>query len=625
MLTKRQNRIIKILLDSNHPVKNNDLAGLLRVSDRTVRSDVRAINEEYELTGYAVESGDEGYFLTAEDIRFFLDEFQKILMTSSNPYDSRELRMIYMIIQLLWADIPIRVDDLADSMFFSRSTISADIKVMREKYFANNGLTLSIQPHGLIVEGREGNKRDVLGRIVLEAYEDGDIGFVKQLMISIGIFKNEDFIWLYDHFIEVFDHQHILLTDRGMFLFTLENLIVYNRISSGMHIKEQRKTDADLDLKYIEIEDHFKIEIDEKERSYITSRIAVRNQISYANCGNLEQANAVIQIFLKELSETYEIDLNVLKKHQRALTAHLMAMIERLKQNIRLDTKMIDDIRLVYPYAFEAATSIIKILKEQMDLDVNETEISYIAVHLAVIMDSMRTKAKAVVLCSSGIGTSMLIKKRLENAFNDSLTVVGPYPVYQLNHVLSEHSDIDVILSTIPISADSGKPTLQISPLFSKDDYQKIDSFLSRFGRKNKTDNELMKEEMFHIFRHGESRDEILEVMSRDLFEAGCITDIKEFICSVKERDALYSTVYNKVWLPHPMKILAVHTGIAVSLVRKNSEFEIVFLLAVCRTDTVVFESIYDKILALIDDQALFGKLSSCTTWEEFLEVFSSI
>ena len=48
MLKKRQNNIIDILNDKDQWLTGKTLAQMLNVSDRTIRSDIEAINREYQ-------------------------------------------------------------------------------------------------------------------------------------------------------------------------------------------------------------------------------------------------------------------------------------------------------------------------------------------------------------------------------------------------------------------------------------------------------------------------------------------------------------------------------------------------------------------------------------------------
>jgi len=60
MLNKRQERIISIFYENKEWITGKELARLLGVSDRTIRSDIDAINE---ISDYAAEGIGEGRFV----------------------------------------------------------------------------------------------------------------------------------------------------------------------------------------------------------------------------------------------------------------------------------------------------------------------------------------------------------------------------------------------------------------------------------------------------------------------------------------------------------------------------------------------------------------------------------
>lgn len=56
--------------------------------------------------------------------------------------------------------------------------------------------------------------------------------------------------------------------------------------------------------------------------------------------------------------------------------------------HVEMDHTMVDKMRMQYPYAFECATAILPLLKKNLGISVTEAEISYIAVYLAIILNS---------------------------------------------------------------------------------------------------------------------------------------------------------------------------------------------------------------------------------------------
>ena len=127
----------------------NSLASRLQVSDRTIRNDIKQLNET--LDGSALIDGQKGQYT----LRVFDPvRFQKLVDEISETDDflnSPRNRMDYMFGRLMRADAPLLTDDLAYEMSIGRTTLIGDLKKLRaevESYHlniqgkTNQGLTL---------------------------------------------------------------------------------------------------------------------------------------------------------------------------------------------------------------------------------------------------------------------------------------------------------------------------------------------------------------------------------------------------------------------------------------------------------------------------------------------------
>lgn len=626
MLTNRQKEIIIFLLDENKSLTNRQLAERFQLSDRTIRNDIRAINEECRKDGHAITADVEGYRIRKKDISYFI-QFSKI--NHQDIYESGFNREILILFELLWMEGPVKLDELAALSFLSHSTLVKSLGSCRKNELAGTPVSLVNSRQGIYLSGSESQKRDLIGKVLQSGYEKHQIEVVKQVLISLEIITNEDFLWLYDHMINSFNAQKIILTDKGMFLFTLECLILFNRIRNQFLLEpDYFSDDPVLALRYDEFERRFDVRLEEKERKYISSRIAVRSNITSSNLRQKE-IREVTDAFLNELSGAYNISRSAIDPYLDGLENHLSAMIDRIENHIETDATMVNEIRLQYPYAFECSTAVIPLLNKYMGVAVSEAEIGYIAVHIAVILNSLRRKQKALVLCGSGIGTGMLISQRINTYFANQIDVVGPYPVYELRELLQREPDIDLVISTVPLPADTGRvPVLQISPVFSQRDFMKTASFLSsRRYSSGPPDPESYEpdKDLFFIFNKGETDETILRAMAEKMREKGLIEAVESFLSSIRERERLYSTLYGRIWLPHPMKVMAVRTGIACAVVQSGGKYDLVFLLSVRREDTRCFQIFYDKILALMDSPERVDELKSVSDFDQFVRLYHQI
>ena len=68
-------------------------------------------------------------------------------------------------------------------------------------------------------------------------------------------------------------------------------------------------------------------------------------------------------------------------------------------------------------------------------------------------------------MCTSGIGTSMLIKSKLENLFYNKIEIVKVIPAYLIDYI--KVIDVDFVISTVPSELEN-IPLIKISPLLNE-------------------------------------------------------------------------------------------------------------------------------------------------------------
>ena len=117
------------LFHNTQTMSVNNMAAKLRVSDRTIRNDIKQLNQT--LNGCALIEGFQGRYT----LRVFdADMFKKILSELSEAdefLNSPRNRMDYMFGKLMRAEMPLLIDDLAYEMSIGRTTLAGDLKKLR--------------------------------------------------------------------------------------------------------------------------------------------------------------------------------------------------------------------------------------------------------------------------------------------------------------------------------------------------------------------------------------------------------------------------------------------------------------------------------------------------------------
>ena len=119
-----------------------DIAQKLSVSERTIRNDIRQLNDD--LNGSAVVEGNQGRY----SLRIFEpDQYKKAFDKICNidgVFGTPRGRQNYVFGELMRADAPLLTDELAYEMNVGRTTLISDLKKLREE----------IEPFGLGIVGK---------------------------------------------------------------------------------------------------------------------------------------------------------------------------------------------------------------------------------------------------------------------------------------------------------------------------------------------------------------------------------------------------------------------------------------------------------------------------------------
>lgn len=148
--------ILSCLIDADNPVKGEWLAGETGVTSRTVRNDIKLLNDLLSRNGAHIHTvRGAGYELRISDPPVFGGWSRQQLTASPGPFVSPADRTTYIIRTLLLAEGYLKIEELADLLYVSTSTIQNDLKDVKAA-LGTHGLELQKRPnYGLQISGRE--------------------------------------------------------------------------------------------------------------------------------------------------------------------------------------------------------------------------------------------------------------------------------------------------------------------------------------------------------------------------------------------------------------------------------------------------------------------------------------
>src|SRR5699024_5352324 len=149
--------------------------------------------------------------------------------------------------------------------------------------------------------------------------------------------------------------------------------------------------------------------------------------------------------------------------------------------------------------------------------------IGYIAVHFGLALERKRSNLsrdikRILVVCSSNVATSILIKKTLLKSLNNHLIKIETIDTQSFKEI--SHYNFDLILTTIPLEIQSQKHETiikRIKPVISSQDLQEIKKILNNQEVKNEKIQSFFTRNLFFKGLKMKNKNEVLEYVTRKM------------------------------------------------------------------------------------------------------------
>lgn len=631
--------ILRELLAAEQPITGTYLANVNQVTPRTTRDDIKhldAILHQHGATivsviskGYKLEVNDEKHF------RIFLQSLSYKDHTKDDIPTTPEERVSYIIRRLLLNERYIKLDDLADELYVSRSTIQADLKTVKQilhKY----GIELEPRPnYGLKATGDEMRFRFCLSEYLFDRDEIKVNSLVETPLSPIPV---EDLDKIQAIIMKQLYEHEISLSDIAIHNLLIHIAIAYKRIVSKHYValvhqdidEITKQKEYKVAKKIVsDVEKLFHVKFPKVEIAYITMHLLGIKLLSQTkNAVDDVLSKEIIQLInliLYRIDEQLELGIQNDKKLIMDLGLHLKPAINRIKFGMNIRNPMLKDIKNNYPLAYEAGIIAGLTIKEHIGVEIDENEIGYLALHIGAAIERKKLKTgpkRCLVVCASGLGTAQLIYYRLKSYFGSNLEVVGTTPLYKLKDI--DLKGIDFIVSSILIKQSIDIPVIQVNAVLKEQDLKTIERFLFHQNSKQPLLT-YFKKELTFLRKRFDSQGEALEFLNTKLIDQALVDET--FIEAVYKREQIASTAFgNFVAIPHPITPKTDQTFVSVCTLKKPIDWngtlvQIIFLLCVKKNSQEDLQEMYDLLGKIIENKTLVQNILKAKMFEDFIQV----
>ncbi|MFD1362388.1 BglG family transcription antiterminator [Lentibacillus salinarum] len=634
-MNTRLQQIIQQLLTTDELQTSSELATALQVSSKTIRTDIKEISKLLNNDIAYIESHrGKGFRINVINEDGFKQFLQKTVEKNNQVVPTEpENRIQFLIERLLLQSSYIKMDDLAEELFISRSTLQTDLKNVREVMERYN-LFLDHKPnYGIKVFGDEIKIRFCISEYIFNQKPN----MVDQTANWIEILPKDEMEWIRDSILSKLRKHKIIITDISLHNLITHIAIACKRIRDEKVVEIYReelsritdKKEYTIAKEIVEeIEQKLKVSFSVNETAYLaihlqgTKKVHSETEIEEVKSILDEDIQDLTRNILERIDNVYSLDLSGDKELIMALSLHLKPAINRYTYQMNLRNPMLEEIKNKYPFSFEAALTGADVIRKKLGISIDESEIGYMALHIEAALErqekSERNKKRCLIVCASGLGTAQLLLMKLKNQFRDELNIVGTTEYYNLNSQ-SIHN-LDLIISTIPIPEKLPIPVVQVSTLLGNQDVNKIEKLIHN-------DIEIMKNYMREQFTFLKmdfsTKEEVIQFLGNKLLESGKVN--ADFVASVLEREKYSPTSFgNLVAIPHPMEPQTDATFWSIVTLRNPIQWgskpvQIICLLNISKDKQMDdLKPMYDVLVKMLDNRPLLQKLLQCETYSEF-------
>ena len=579
--------IIKILLNSVEPVSSLALSQEIGCSTKTIQNEIKEVNKELK-NGEIASIRGVGYKIEGN-----LDDID---IKNSDLYDyDRVEYIIKKIINISSTDKDtIKLEDLADSMYVSLSTVKNDLKEVKKILNEYNLKISSKHKQGICIEASE---EDIIKFIINYSNKVDNSLNIKDFLNNNII---ENLFSIKKILLDTLSYENMILTDNEF-----KNIVNYISI----YLSRNNTNQSDFIKEYIK-----------KYKSKKEKPISEDEQLLIRKA---------IKEFCRDLNIATSINLSHDKIFEECLFNHICNLYKRADLGINQYEITAGEIKLKYPFAFELGKIAKKTIEKNLNMEISEDEVENIALHIGGALERIDKRDekkvyKTIIVCTSGVGTSMLIKSKLENIFKGKLEIIKVIPSYLIDYV--NVLDIDFVISTVEVNLENVN-VIKVSPMLTDKEIKLIEKYIETENVYIDLDiQNLFSSELFFKDIKAETRSQVIDIMSKKLVEKGYIDDTMRQ--SYFERETIATTeIGNMVAIPHGAKGEVYENKVAIGILKEPISWEVgkvrlVIMLALDKEKILDYEEVFSKIYKRVDSIAKVISICENKSYEKFINLF---
>ncbi|WP_367566881.1 transcription antiterminator [Lacrimispora sp.] len=616
-MTSRQRKIWDLLTEHEF-LTSQRIAGLLHVSDRTVRNDIREINAELGTEEILSRMG-QGYYLKDRG----MESGGTAAVLESEEDIKRE------IVRRVLFDKAVPYLELADELYISDSMLAKLVGQINRSMERGSGRERICKKNGLLVlELSESGKRDYYSHYMITSNLNQyfDVGSYQPFFEYVNMLDWKDII------LKSCVHREQWFYDITIVRLMISTAVMAERIAAGyelepINLKEETSENDMGSIREIlaGLKHMLGLSLPPHEIQYFHKLF--RNDFYYAKEEG-SQSGTILSKILIDINVEYGFDFTGDQEFHKELEVQLDGILRRSRNDQYLISPVLSRVKSQYPMEYDISIYFADRFKRITGVEINEHEIGMVTVHFICAMESNmgRVEKKVALINPFGKQITELIAKRLSNIGECRLKIAYNYSIFHYPQDMPK--DIIVVLTTVPLASCPDGVTVILCRNFL--DYHEKEKLLT-VVRGNQLSSvktyfkALFKPSLFFTDMEFNSREDAVAFMCRNLREQGYVGN--GFYESVMKREAIAPTAFEPGFaFAHAMENNAEHTAVCVCILKNKLHWgeynvKIIFLFAMAPTWNHTIIPVYNVMIDNLFKANTIHKLAKINDCGKFMDL----
>lgn len=623
--SERKIKIITTIANADSYITGKTLSLLLDVSVRTIQAEISEINKQL----FLINSSNKGYYIDKTNFKLCNNQLSHI--------QSLEHLILH---KLLFSDIELHIDEVADSLYISTSYLE---KVLHSFDTVLRKYQLNILRKKMYIKicGSELNKRRFISYLILEETTPT----FNKLETLNDYFPNINIDKIKSITLNSINKYNYYIVDAYAVNLIVNLTVALYRMKSNYYVTDTSLADAhesSVEFKIAkEICHHYAAHlcITPTKTDIAHMAILLMGQIKpIQEYSEISPSSEIltseflhqINMILMNVFEYYMLHIDY-SDYLYSFALHVKSMIKRVKNKYPSHNDILYTIKKSCPFIHDVSVQIAKKLGEIYQTNIPDSEIGYISIHIGYLIENAmpkNDKVHVILLCHEYHYIATNIKKKFLENFSE-LVHISIIDIEDKQKILEMHADL--VITTTPFNI-VGLKTLCISPFYSHNDHLMIDKTIhtclkdKQKKRYNTLLSSLFNENLFFKQDNFKNKTEVIKFLGQKMIDLDLVE--KGFIESVLKREELSSTCFLDTFaIPHAIELNAKKTIFSILISEKgikwdNHTIHIVLMIAVQQNDRKDFMELYDGIVKCLDNPEKVKLLISSNSHLEFINYF---